>query len=583
MNVPPRRGLRLTGCSAAFALALLPLLLAAALAAEPPRRPPTDEIFVDDLRPHIVLEKTALEQTLATIADRSIEVNKRIEAVGLAGLVQLREAVPVLMRVLRDADDVNVKVAAAWALREIGDPAAIPALLVFHTQVSGPTPAIRYTKTISFADSGKEMTLLELLEDAIGRLGEQVVSQYVKLLADARGAYRSQSDSTIDRLRSAVAVLVCVGDRDPRAIDALAEILKSPDEAYPEDFFETAAIGLGRILVNRTKELASVRGSDKIGDQITELLVDTIVRIEPSRTREHIAGALAIARPTYAVTLLTRHFADNSSEAVRLRTIEALGLLRSRESVEALVWALENEKNPELRWRAAFGLGLSGKSEAALKALVAALGDPSPLVRRAAIGSIGEIAGDRATEVLAPSLRDQDPAIRAAAARALATARARGAAALLLAAAEDRDVLVRSSAIAALGAFPSSETLAAIIKAARDRERPVRLAAVSVLSGIHLPAAYAALIGLVSDSDRAIQAAATNALRIARERHPEHFKRAIIHVMTDRNNPASADACDLADFPDDPAVVQALRKASLDERPGVRASALRMLRQMKLE
>ncbi len=582
MNAP-RYGFRLPARLAAFALVLAVSLAASASAAEPPRKPPTPETFVDDLRPRIVLEKGPREQTLATIADRTIEVNKRIEAIGLAGLVQLKEAVPILIALLRNADDVNVKVAAVWALREIDDPAGIPALLVFHTQVTGPTPTIRYTKTISFPDTGKEMTLVELLEDAIGRLGEHVVSQYVKLLADARGSYRSQTDAAIDRQRSALAVLVCVGDRDPRAIDAMAEILKGPEEAYPADFLAAAAIGLGRILVNRTKELSAVRGSDKLGDRITELLADTVVRIEPSRTRDHIAGALAVARPTYAVTLLTRRFADNSSEAVRLRTIEALVLLRSRESVEALVWALENEKNPELRWRAAFGLGLSGKSEAALTALVKALTDESAAVRRAAIGSIGQIAGDRATELLAPSLRDEDPTIRAAAARALGAARANGAAPLLLAAADDRDVFVRSTAVAALGAFPSGENLAAIIKAARDRERPVRFAAVGVLSGIHLPAAYAALIGLVSDPDRAIQAAAKNALHIARERHPEHFKRAVIHVMGDRTNPASADACDLADFPKDPAVVEALRKASRDERPGVRASALRMLRQMKLE
>jgi len=564
--------------------ALAAMLFAnAAHAAEPaaePRPTPRHRARVEDWTERVTLNPAALQSTLAAITNGSLTIEKRINAIGLSGLGHVRKAVPALTQVLGRRDPIEVKVAAVWALREIGDPGAIPALLQVQAAAVGPRPTLKYDKTISFS-GGVELTFIELIEDSIGHLGELVLSQYLGLLRRPTASYGADANTVGNLQRSALAVIVCVGDRDRRAVKAMISVLNEPKETYPADFRETAALGLARILVARTKEFATVRARDTISEQIVALLVKHVIAIKPSPTRELIANALSVSRPETAVTLLTRHFADNSPDAVRLRVIEVLGLLRSRESVEALVWALENEKVPELRWRAAFGLGLIGtKSTMAHKALTKALKDKEPLVRRAALSAIGRSAGKIAIPLVAPAVRDPDPLTRAAAAAALGRARDPAAVEYLLIAAADKDAVVRSTAIAALGSVPSNESLTAIAKAAHDDNRQVRFAALKVLSNIHNTTAYIVLLRLVGDPDRKIKADAKRSLQIGSVNHTQKFKAALIRVIKSPKHPGSADACDLADFPDDPEIIKTLRKAARSKRPGVRASAIRMLDQL---
>jgi len=551
----------------------------------PPPRPvtPVQGARVREPGPRVTLKKEALAQTLAAILDPTLKLEKRINAIGVAGLGRVREALPALGKVLRQNDRIEVKVAAVWALREIGDPGAIPALLRVQADAVGLKPKLRYDKKIAFPDEGVELTFVELIENAIGRLGEPVIGKYLLALRPSAGSYRSQDKKIINLQRSALAVVVCIGDRDHRALLAMRAVLKAPKEAYPADFRETAALGLARVLVARTKEFAVVRARDKVADEITEQIVAHMLEIEPSPTREYLASALNIARPERAVTLLTERFADNSPETVRLRVIEILALLRSREAVEALVWALANESNPELRWRAAFGLGLSGKSDLAQKALERALKDKSVAVRRAAIVALGRWGEKDNVPLIAPGLTDTDPAVRAATAKALGMARDPAALGPLLAAAEDKSVVVRATAVAALGAIPSKRSLAALARAAKDDARQVRFAALRVFANIHTTTSYTVLLRLLSDPDRKIRADASLALQIAKAHHGKEVKEALIYVINSPDHPGSADACDLAEFPKDREIVKALRKASVSKRPGVRASAMRMLNEMGLK
>jgi len=560
------------------------LLGAAALAraaeadAGPPRRAPVQPVRIERPGPRVTLAPEALRSTLHAIVDDSLPLEKRIDAIGLAGLAGLRDAVPVLGRLLRQDDLIEVKVAAVWALGEIGDPAAVPALLQVHADVAGPHPKLRYDETISVL--GRELAFIDVIEGAIGRLGATVLGEYLDALHAAGGSYRSADDDRVNRQRSALAVVVCVGDRDHRAVAALIDILKSPKEMHPADFRETAALALARILAARTEEFSVVQARDPLAEEIARLIAEFALDTRSVMAREYIASALNIARPEYAVTLLTEHFADGSPEPVRRRVIEMLGLLRSRESVEALVWALENETSPDLRWRAAFGLGLAGHSELAVDALTRALEDDSATVRRAAIGALGKIGGKQALPRVAPGVEDPDPAIRGATVRALARSGDPAALEPLLKAAEDKDVRVRATAVAALGAIPDRKGLAAVLRAASDEAHQVRFAAVQVLVRVHTPSACAALLGRVTDPDRRIRRDAVNALHLARAKHPEALKKAVLHVMANRDHPAGADACDFADFPDDSDIVGALRKATADPRPEVRAGALRMLDKM---
>jgi HEAT repeat protein len=570
-------------------LIALVVAAAAATAAEPSSNPPREpasrapgQRTAVEGAPRLRLKKERLAETIAAIKNDRLAVEKRVAAVAVAAMTRDTRTLGALATVARRPDNADVRVACIWAMGEIGDPIAIPTLLDLQAAATGPRPSFRYDKKVQFPGTGKELSLPDLIETEIGDLGVKVLSVYLRALEAAR-EYRSQSDKLTNRQRAALAVIVCVGDRDQRAIDALADVLRAPTTVYPSDFRSTAALGLARMLVEREKEFRKVRTRDKVADRITELLVEHILTLPPSRTREYIASALHLARATHAVTLLVRNFANDSPEPVRLRTIEVLGMLRSRDSVPALAWALDKEANPELRWRAAYGLGLSGDRTLAFEPLKKALKDKSPRVRRAAMAALGRLGGTESVPLIAPGAKSEDPVVRAEAVRALGMTRDKTALPALLAAAKDQHPAVRATAVAALGAIPSVRSMRAITAAARDEHRSVRYAALKVLVSLHGPAVYKALFELLPDPDRKIRSEAGNALRIGRAHHVAAFQRALIHVLTDPTSPASADACDFAEFPGDRAVIDALRKAATDKRPSVRASAIRMLRELKAQ
>jgi len=487
-----------------------------------------------------------------------------------------------LGRVLGRADRIDVQVAAVWALTEIGDPSAIPALLRAQADAVGPNPRLRYNKTLEFQGQDKEFTLVELIEDGIAQLGESVLSQYIKALQAPISEYETKETLSVNRRRSALAVIVCVGERDFRAVDMLLEVLQSPQGAYPKDFRNLAALGLARALHGRVKRLGELVVRDKTAERATKALSEYVVTLAPGRERSYIVGALSRSNPTYAVTLLTVHFGEGAAKSVRQRAIEVLGMLRSREATEALAWALKREEDPELRRRAAIGLGLCGKSEAAVTALRRAADDKSAGVRRAALTALARIDGEQAVPMVAAQVRDPDLATRLAATEALGLSKRAEAVPLLLIAAQDKEAPVRAMAVAALAGIPSRESLGAILKATRDRDREVRMAAVRVLARLHGEAVYAALVGLVGDPDRRIQSLATNALHLGKVQHVDELKAALIRVIQDPKHPASADACDFADFPKDKRIVEVLQQAQNDPRPAVRASARRMLDKMGL-
>ena len=567
-----------------ISISLLTLLLAPALFAGepdtpvPPRRVPFERARIEDA-PRLKFSAEALDATLKTITDSSAPIDKRVGAIAVAAMGRLTAAVGPLVAVIERPDDLDVKAACVWALREIGDPTAIPALLRMQALVVGPRPQLDYAKAVEFPDLGREMTLIELVEDTIGALGANIVSDYVRILATPSGSYLGV-DNTINIQRSALAVLVLVGDRDHRAVQVMREILAAPQELYPADFNDAAALGLARILVARAEDFANVKGRDEASDDIAEALVTSILRMRPSGVREYLVRSLELARPEYTVTLLTQQFAENAPEPTRMRAIEILALMASPEATEALVWALENEQNPELRRRAAIGLGTTGPSKLAFEALSNALADEAVEVRRAALASIGKTAGEKGAELILPALNSEDASTRAEAAKALGAAKSTEAIEPLRMAIHDKDARVRASAVAALGAIPSRESLRALIEAASDENRDVRYVSAEVLSKIPAESAYCQLLRLGTDGDRAISAIAQRALKGAQAKHAAAFKRALVRVMTDSEHPASADACDMANYPEDNDIVAALRQATADKRAAVRASAIAKLKQL---
>lgn len=147
--------------------------------------------------------------------------------------------------------------------------------------------------------------------------------------------------------------------------------------------------------------------------------------------------------------------------------------------------------------------------------LVAALGDPSPQVRRRACEEVAAVpsalgAAPRVVDGVAGLASDPDPAVVEAACFALGELgrRADGAVEVLAGVAGCHpDPLCREAAVAALGAMGDERGLGAILRAATDRPA-VRRRAVLALAPFEGPEVEATLARALTDRDWQVRQAA---------------------------------------------------------------------------
>ena len=102
----------------------------------------------------------------------------------------------------------------------------------------------------------------------------------------------------------------------------------------------------------------------------------------------------------------------------RVRARAAARLLHSRRREEARETLLAMAESTKAEWRAEAVRGF-GTADGGLATAAAALGDPEPSVRRAAVSVLAARGGDTAPDVLVSALGDPDPGIRADAVEAL--------------------------------------------------------------------------------------------------------------------------------------------------------------------
>ncbi len=161
----------------------------------------------------------------------------------------------------------------------------------------------------------------------------------------------------------------------------------------------------------------------------------------------------------------------------------------------------------EARYRAA----LEGPRDA--EALLAALGDPSWRVRKAASERLGrDFSLDEVGARLVTALADGENAgLRSAALETLA-ARGPAAAGLLAGAARSPDADLRKLAVDALGQVRAAETTEVLVGAVRDGDPNVRIAAVEALGKVGGAGATAELLRVAKGREWALRLAALDAL-----------------------------------------------------------------------
>jgi HEAT repeat protein len=212
---------------------------------------------------------------------------------------------------------------------------------------------------------------------------------------------------------------------------------------------------------------------------------------------------------------------------------EAVAAAAAKAPVPALIKALKDDKDEDVRDRAAEALGAFGDpAESAVPALTEALKDKSAMVRASAAEALGELHewilanSDTVTALLA-LLKDPDVDVRETVADALNEIGPLTAAAIpaLVEALGDTSAVVRELAAETLGDLgpmgKDKDAEKALIKALKDTEKEVRASAAEALMLIkpQTPAAVQALVDARNDDVISVRCAVAEALGVNGHAH----------------------------------------------------------------
>lgn len=202
---------------------------------------------------------------------------------------------------------------------------------------------------------------------------------------------------------------------------------------------------------------------------------------------------------------------------------------------------LSRDKNPDIRARAVWALGLSGRREA-VPDLVRALDDSEPVVRWGAAYMLGTIPDPRQVSALVRALAGPDDEVACEAAEAL-------------------------------GVIGDSAALAPLEDYARSGKKHAKTTSTSALAGIGEPGAPA-LLSFLKDPDEEMRVAGANALG---ELRSPATTGALLEALSDESPNVRYAAADALGYIGTAPAPDALTTLLSDPAPDVRASAARAL------
>jgi HEAT repeat protein len=215
-------------------------------------------------------------------------------------------------------------------------------------------------------------------------------------------------------------VMTSASDTDPAVRRIAMEILA---EVAGEDDMPTILEGLRD--QDPLVRASALRGVARIGSHRALLDVRPLLGDGEVSVRLAAVDAFLAMGGTGEDADRLRPLLSDPDPDVRARA--SAGLLASPHADEAqrTLWEMARSQSPE--WRAA-ALGAFGGAEHGIEAIVSALDDPHPLVRRAAALALPDTPGTPASDGLVRALGDRDADVRAAAVQGLVRmgARARG-------------------------------------------------------------------------------------------------------------------------------------------------------------
>ncbi len=348
----------------------------------------------------------------------------RIAAVEALGKLKVKDAVPELSRVAEDpAASPALKAKALLALGQIGDPAALPALL--HGLSLEPN----------------RVSLLSESSLALLMIGAPAVEPLLQILEGKDPAYlswaRDQGQKTADVYARVALVLGDLGDA--RAVPALRKKLKyvetgvSPAEAHPLTnlvrMFAASALGRMRVAAAASELQAMVSTTDDDDEALTTAAVEALVWIGDRPQARDLMKKAKSGR--LRLRLLAAQGAALFGEPIVGRDMLELAMKEAKGAPTSCLAELRELTLPvEDGTRACDLLAtqfgeLSNPLEAArvcasdAPCWLSKLRETDPVVRARAAYELGRAGTASAVPELAKAISDQQVLVRIAAARAL--------------------------------------------------------------------------------------------------------------------------------------------------------------------
>jgi HEAT repeat protein len=531
------------------------------------------------------------------------DVNVASSIISSLGKFRDAMAIPVLLRVLQ-REDVWLKFHAIEALGEIGDRAALPAILPLYAEKSLRKPVLEAIGKIG--DVGTLNFLLRIIAEeeklnltalrALVRIAEaprpRIVEKNERELIqrgfraafppEKVGSLIEQVQATSKRDVRSFVIKFLGWSGDERAIPVLLSFLDQPETA------EVAAQGLidfGPLAIPPI--LDSLQNAQE--DEVVALLLrvvnavgsaESIGAVMPFLDHENpVIRRLAIEtlgelmHPSPSDYLLAK--LDDSDVGAQQAAVNAVTALVSafpeiKPDVLSKIRRLLQSKSIPTKLNS-LSIYVNIQGEGYPDELLLASKDSDPSIRQKAISLMGKFGEERFADQLVLSLADEAPAVRLAAINTVVKLRPEKGVKPLISSLEDSDVWIRTAAAQALGEYGNGAAIEPLMRHLESDLPPVRIAAIEALGKSGQASVRTVLFRCAADPDIEIRRAAV--LALARVPGEDVFRR-LLDSISDHDWRIRAAAAAALGIRGDAKALPALHRALEDSDTYVQESAV---------